>query len=771
MGSGGFWRYSPQLLMGLVLVVVTTFMFPYEPSFQFANLKEGNVYIGKEIIAPFTFLINKSEEEYNRDKKLTAEKVPSVFVREDSIERISINNLDQFFQSIDEIRETISSDSIKVRKLQDLLNNYTIIIEQKNIPFLLASSEVDEFQDELSKKRQNFSTNKRSLKVDKTSPIPSYTTFMRDIKRILTDLYTIGILNVTPDKISKQVTKISVIYNNDEEILEELASFFYFKEIEQVLLYKLRQAYSQQEVAVKISYLIIKNFLQSNMIYDDEETENRIREAVSRVPLAKGTVLKKERIIDTHERISKESLEKVKSLAQATKERVAQEGGIKRILPFAGKILISLLSFSFTVMFLFVSRPDIFYDVRKMMMIFVIFLLILFVTFLINQLSLSAYLIPIAIASMLLTIFFDTRTAFIGVVTLSLLIGALRGNEFGIMIISLFVGTISTFAVRGIQARSWILKGIIFISGAYIFSIGTIEFIRLSSFINIWENWIYGIGNSVMSPILTYGLMIMFEYVFKMTTDSTLLELSDLNKPLLRQLAIRAPGSYHHSILVGNLAEAAAEAIGANALLARVGAYYHDIGKMEKPEYFVENQKGGKNPHEKLTPSMSCLILINHVKRGLEIAEKNNLPKEIRDFIPQHHGNNLISFFYKKALEKNGGNDINEADFRYPGPKPQTKVTGIAMLADGVEAASRTLKDPTVSRIRNMVNSIIQERLADSELDECPLTLKDLSIIRECFVNILTGIFHGRIEYPDQERNFFRKGVRKVGEKSSEVTS
>ncbi|MFQ5770604.1 MAG: HD family phosphohydrolase [bacterium] len=742
-------------------------MFPYEPSFQFVNLKEGDVYIGKEIIAPFTFFINKSEEEYNRDKKLTAEKVPAIFVRVDSIEKVAIKNLEQFFEMVENIRNTVTPDSLKIRKLQDILYNYSIIIEKKNLPFLLIGRAIGDSQNKLSSKRNR--SNRRNTKVKSEDTASEYEAFKRNTRRIITDIYTIGILNITPVTNSNQVKKISVI-SNGAEILEDFDNFFKFEEIEQVLLDKLRQTYSQREVAVKIGYQIINTFLQPNLIYNATETENRIQEAVAKVPLAKGTVLAKERIIDTHERITKETLEKLISLAQAIKEREAQESGIKRILPFAGKILITLLSLSFTVLFLFVSRPEIFYTVKKMIMIFIIFLVILFVTFLINRLSLSAYLIPIAIASMLLTIFFDTRTAFIGTVTLSLLIGALRGNEFGIMIISLFVGTISTFTVREIQARSWILKGILSISGAYIFSIGTIEFIRLTSFMNIWEHWLYGIINGLLSPILTYGIMIIFEYIFKMTTDSTLLELSDLNKPLLRQLAIRAPGTYHHSIVVGNLAEAAAEAIDTNALLARVGAYYHDIGKMEKPEYFVENQKGGKNPHEKLTPSMSCLILINHVKRGLEIAEEYNLPKEIRNFIPQHHGCNLISFFYKKALEKNNGIEINEADFRYPGPRSQSKETGIVMLADGVEAASRTLKDPTVSRIRSMVNGIIQERLADSELDECPLTVKDLYLIRESFVNILTGIFHGRIEYPEQEKKFFRRRAKTEGEKTLEVT-
>ena len=393
-------------------------------------------------------------------------------------------------------------------------------------------------------------------------------------------------------------------------------------------------------------------------------------------------------------------------------------------------------------------------------MIFIIFMFMIGATFLINQFDSVIglkYLIPIAIASMLLTIFFDTRIAFIGTVTLSIIIGALRGNDFGLMVILLFIGTISTFVVREIQSRSWILRGMLILSAGYLISIGTIEFLKHSQLQEIWEFWLLGLINGVLSPVLTYGVMIIFEYVFNVTTYSTLLELSDLNKPLLRQLAIRAPGTYHHSIMVGNLSEAACEAIGANALLARVAAYYHDIGKMEKPEYFVENQKGGKNPHESLSPNMSCLILISHVKKGLEIAEQYNLPQEICDFIPQHHGTNLIQYFYQKALESKPDNQINEADYRYHGPKPQTKEAGVVMLSDAIEAGSRSLKDPSVSRIRNMVDSFVHERLVDSELDECPLTLRDLNLIKDSFVNNLIGMFHGRIEYPKKEKTIFRK--------------
>jgi hypothetical protein len=752
-----FWRYTPQMLMGVALIAIAALMFPHQQTYQFANLKEKDVYVGEEIIAPFTFLINKSEEEYNNDKKLAAEKVPWVFRHVDSTATLALEKCDRFFHYVDSIRVSISPDSIKLRRLRDFMTAQLIFLDDADLSYFLNAP-----------KTQPPSRRSRSAPSNDAQKTDSYEAFKRNVRQILVDMYSRGILNRKTDDIPEYVTQISVI-GAGRETVDDLKNFYRQDNVERVLLdERLRRLYPNNETAVKVGYSIIAAFLLPNLIYDQAETEQRISEAVANVPLAKGTVLEKERIVDRHERITKEILEKLHSLAQARAEREQQQGGFKLLLPYLGRILILSLSLSFTVIFLFVSRWRTFYNVKKMFMLFLIFLLILVVTSLVNKIGFSTYkyLIPISIASMLLTIFFDTRTAFISTFSLSLMIGALRGNDFSIVLISMFVGVIAILSVRQIHTRAWMLKGIVLIVAAYLFSIAALEFLRNPEFFN-WMDMVYAGLNGVLSPILTYGLMIILEYVFQVTTDSTLLELLDLNKPAMRQLAIRAPGTYHHSVMVGILSESAAEAIGANALLAKVGSYYHDIGKMEMPEYFVENQKGGKNPHEKLAPSMSCLILINHVKRGLEMAEDYNLPPEIRDFIAQHHGTNLIVFFYHKALENKDDAEINESDFRYPGPKPKTKETGIVMLADAVEAVSRTLKDPTVSRIRSLIGSLIQERIADGELDDCPLTVRDLKIIQESFVNNLTGIFHGRIEYPNQQRRLFRKHVKKIAEKAS----
>jgi putative nucleotidyltransferase with HDIG domain len=243
----------------------------------------------------------------------------------------------------------------------------------------------------------------------------------------------------------------------------------------------------------------------------------------------------------------------------------------------------------------------------------------------------------------------------------------------------------------------------------------------------------------------------LIETLFQYTTDIKLLELANLNSPVLRELMVKAPGTYHHSVVVGNLVEAAAESIGANPLLARVAAYYHDIGKAAKPLYFIENQAGEENRHDKLTPSMSALILISHIKEGAELARESRLGQPIIDIIRQHHGTALIKFFYERAKSQAAvnGQTVEEKDFRYPGPKPQTREAGIVMLADCVEAASRTLINPTSDRIQGLVQKLINNVFIDGQLDECELTLKNLHEIAKSFTGILNGIFHHRIDYPE----------------------
>ena len=259
-----------------------------------------------------------------------------------------------------------------------------------------------------------------------------------------------------------------------------------------------------------------------------------------------------------------------------------------------------------------------------------------------------------------------------------------------------------------------------------------------------------GVLNGIISSIIAIGFLPYLESVFGITSAIKLLELSNPNHPLLKRLMMEAPGTYHHSIIVGNMAEAAADAIGADGLLARVGSNFHDIGKIKRPYFFVENQVGMENPHNKVSPSLSTLIITAHVKDGLELAKQYNLPDEITNFIAEHHGTDLVKYFYHRAVETSNENEhIEEEDYRYSGPRPQSKETAIVSLADAVEAAVRALPKPTPGKIEGLVRKIIKERLNSGQLDECELTFRDLDKIADAFVHVLAGIFHPRIEYPE----------------------
>jgi hypothetical protein len=264
-------------------------------------------------------------------------------------------------------------------------------------------------------------------------------------------------------------------------------------------------------------------------------------------------------------------------------------------------------------------------------------------------------------------------------------------------------------------------------------------------------------SNALISPVLTYGLLIFFEKFFNITTDLTLLELSNYDRPLLKELARKAPGTFNHSMTIGTMSETAAERINANPLLARVGSYYHDIGKTITPQNFVENQADNQNVHENLSPEESAELIVNHVKEGIQLAEDNDLPQEIIDFIPMHHGTTVMSYFYERAKKLYGEDKVNVDDYRYPGPKPNTKETTIMMLADGCESAVRSVEDPDSEKVENVINGIFKARIDSGQMNDSPVTYSDITKIKETFLTILLGQHHRRIRYPKQDE--LEKGV------------
>ncbi len=360
----------------------------------------------------------------------------------------------------------------------------------------------------------------------------------------------------------------------------------------------------------------------------------------------------------------------------------------------------------------------------------------------------AVYGMPIAAGAMLVTLMFDFHTAIFFSFIVSLLTGLwLRDAVFPVYA---FVGSLTAaFSVIRCKKRSALLKGGLFVGAAGLITAVILLLLQGKLFTDrAVATLIFAASTTFSVPAVVSLLLPVLEYSFNVTTDISLLELLDLNQPLMKSLMINAPGTYHHSVIVGNLVESAAEAVGVNPLLARVSAYYHDIGKIKMPDYFVENYTTAVSKHDKLTPHMSSMIIGSHVKEGLELATQQKLPQAIIDIIQQHHGTSLMTYFYQKAKDQVAGDHPLEEDYRYPGPKPQTRVAALVMMADAVEAASRVLTDPTPARISALVDRIINHIFLEGQLDECELTLKDIFEVKKHFSFILTGILHRRVDYP-----------------------
>jgi hypothetical protein len=364
----------------------------------------------------------------------------------------------------------------------------------------------------------------------------------------------------------------------------------------------------------------------------------------------------------------------------------------------------------------------------------------------------ARYGVPVALAVVLLTIVFDSRVGSFATITLTLLGGLVFGFDFEFTFATLIAGILAVFSVRDVKSRSQLLASAALVVGAYAVVLVGYALLRAEPFSARFTDEVVAVLVNALLLLLTAPLLWGMERAFGVTTDLTLLELSDTNRPLLKELSMRAPGTFNHVLQVANLAEAAADAVGANALRARVGALYHDIGKMLKPEFFIENQRPGENPHEGLRPAASALVIAAHVRDGLDLAREHRLPSVVSDFIASHHGTGLMEFFYRKAEaeREEGGPPVDDADYRYPGPRPCTNEQAIVMLADSVEAASRSLDRPTPKRLEALVDAIVKARIEDGQLDESALTFQDVDRIKETFLTMLAGIYHFRVRYPGQ---------------------
>ncbi len=488
---------------------------------------------------------------------------------------------------------------------------------------------------------------------------------------------------------------------------------------------------------------------QPTLRIDQDATRQALEQARAAIPQVEGFVLEGERIITENTVVTEEEYRRL----LAYQAQILERGGTRTTSDFlrnVGMVLLVVSMLGILVFATFRFRRDIYENLPSFTVLLGLVVIVMAAAGAVAATEGSPALVPVALAGLLAAALFDSL---LGLVVVSTITGILMGQPhfsgLAAPMVTVAGGVTAAFAVHTIRTRSqsWVL--VMLITAAYVgaglllvltghYALGELGSTAALGFLN--ATVCTGLGVGVGLPLL--------ETFTGRTTEASLLELSDMNRPLLRRLAREAPGTYAHSINVANLVEAACEAIGADAVQGRVGVYYHDIGKLERPQYFIENQPRGLNPHDHLTPWQSAEILRDHVRHGLVMAEEARLPEVVKDFIREHHGTQLIRYFLEKARAQDGVAEVDPSDFAYPGPKPQTRETGVAMLADAVEAASRVLSNPSPERIRALIDRLVEDRIDHGELDDCPLTYRDVRIVKREFAHVLTGLYHHRIDYP-----------------------
>ncbi|HED23774.1 MAG TPA: HDIG domain-containing protein [Firmicutes bacterium] len=496
----------------------------------------------------------------------------------------------------------------------------------------------------------------------------------------------------------------------------------------------------------RVAEMLVEPLVEQNMYYNalaTEENRELARRQVEPVIVFRNTL-----IVSEGEPVTEHQYDLLEDLGLIRGQQADYPA-------YIGLFLLLAVVFILVGGYIYIFVNDVFNSPALLLLMGLVFFVTL--VFSVAASYFSGFFIPVAMGVILITVLFGYKLALINNFALALMVGLITGGEFSYILVALMGGLVSIYAVTRLSQRSDLARAgfyvsatnLVLILAVYLF-FGNVS-METDSLINFSYSAIAGVGNGIFSAVVAIGLLPFLESLFGVTTAITLLELSNPNHPLLREMLLKAPGTYYHSMMVSNLAEAAADRLKANSLLTRVGAYYHDIGKLKRPYFFSENQLSGENPHEKLSPNLSALIIGAHPKDGLEMGRKHRLPEPVIEIAAQHHGTSMISFFYQQAVEQNGTDKVEAEKFRYEGPKPQTKEAAIIMLADTVEAGVRSLTKPTSNRVEMMVRRMIKEKLEDGQLDQSDLTLKELDVIADAFIYIMSGIYHSRIEYPEKE--------------------
>ena len=718
--------HAYRLSLAAIVIAVLTYFSPYQRPSSVPELRVG-IEAPKRVESLLLFQVRKRPNELERELLDAERKVPSILNRLPHVGLQQMARLDSVLDILLPPLAVQMADSLKQKHLQSALPSYVGHLSEESLATLVA--------------------------ILSNAPPVYVEDFSETCMSALRSLYANGILD-TKDHLRDSVTdsvRIEDPHGNRAPRMSTTHLLFGADDLSRGDMPALptRGVISDRE-AIKAVNQFLRLFITPNLIFNSGKTDSLRGAARQGVADYKQVYAEGDVIIEKGTTVTQDHADALAALAEEV-ARSERENPLKLYLQtIAATLVTAFLTLVFGY-YLATRETEIYEVPAQLFLLAIIVISTAGLASYIRTNELDTYLVPTPLAAMLTTILLSPQVGLVLSLILSLFVGSLF-SDFYVTLTCALTSAVAVYSVVHVRHRNQFFSSMIVLPLSYAALIAAADLLRFVPFEQIYQDILPGLAIGVIAPILTMGLLPVFETLFRITTDITLLELSDLNRPLLRDLAIRAPGTYTHSLIMANLSESAAEAINANALLARVGCYYHDIGKMGKAEYFAENQglQSGRNAHDHLTPTMSVLVITSHVKDGLALAEHYGLPKAISDLIPQHHGTTVVEYFYNRAIEM-GDESVRENDFRYDGPKPQTKEGGILMLADSVESATRTLGERTPNRVRQLVRNITQQKFSAGELDECDLTLQDLHKIEESFIPVLMGTLHDRVEYPWQK--------------------
>ncbi|HBL77382.1 MAG: hypothetical protein A2W90_21575 [Bacteroidetes bacterium GWF2_42_66] len=581
--------------------------------------------------------------------------------------------------------------------------------------------------------------------LEKNKRIPAK---LNKIPGLLNQLYSDGILSKSPDTYTElsKATELMIVKGNQatRQPIEKIHS--------------LKSAYQAFNDSIRkwagplyddfMSMVNIDNYLEENLIYDIELNNREKDELLESMSLTMGAVQAGERIIFEGDLVGQEELVILESLKKAYETKRGEN--LDYYLVIGGKIILIIGCLLILFLYLLYYRTEIFYHKRQFSFIFLMIVLMVFLSGLVVKMQIAnIYMVPLAILPILVRIFFDSRTATFALLVTTLLIGFFAPNNYEYIILQIIAGVVAVFSLNKLQNRAHLVITAFWVAVTYSIIYIAISLMQEGNLASVKWADLQWFGYNAVLIFLAYPLTWVFEKIFGFVSDLTLMELSNTNQqPLLRKLAEEAPGTFQHSMQIANLAEEVIHRIGGNPFLVRAGALYHDIGKIKRPAFFIENQAAGMNPHDRIDPKRSAEVIIDHVTNGVRLARKYGLPEVLIDFISTHHGTTQATYFYKTWQNENPGQEVNTDEFSYPGPVPTSKECAVVMLTDGIEAAARSLKDKTYENLRDLIETMVNKKIQDGQLRNAELTFRDITIFKETVFEKLKNIYHLRIEYP-----------------------